>query len=145
MCGSLGAAIAEKRWIRVEIGAIDAIEMEPARGDERVGSGDSLYAGGDFEQLLKQIGPSLSRDDCDDVGSTEAFGGTVGEIAFLPETVEFVASHPIAGSEKRGIEFSRADLFSNQLCILTPTTQTQTANARADREILAIAGHADDA
>jgi prephenate dehydrogenase len=42
----------------------------------------------------------------------------------LPKEIRFVGSHPIAGSEKRGVEFSRADLFSNQLCLLTPTGKT---------------------
>jgi prephenate dehydrogenase len=30
----------------------------------------------------------------------------------------------MAGSEKRGVEFARADLFRNALCILTPDGQT---------------------
>jgi len=37
----------------------------------------------------------------------------------------FVGSHPLAGSEKRGAEFSRADLFKNSLTILTVTPKTR--------------------
>jgi prephenate dehydrogenase len=39
----------------------------------------------------------------------------------------FVGAHPLAGSEKRGINFARADLFLNSLCILTPVRNTDTA------------------
>jgi prephenate dehydrogenase len=30
----------------------------------------------------------------------------------------------MAGSEKRGVEFARADLFDNALCLITPTDRT---------------------
>lgn len=36
----------------------------------------------------------------------------------------FVGSHPMAGSEKRGVEFARADLFTDSICIITPTSKT---------------------
>jgi prephenate dehydrogenase len=80
---------------------------------------------GIFETLLKAIGPSLSAGAMvTDVGSTKRSVVGMAEV-ILPKNVEFVASHPIAGSEKRGVEFSRADLFSNQLCILTPARGTK--------------------
>ncbi len=37
--------------------------------------------------------------------------------------VQFVGSHPIAGSEKRGVEFARHDLFRNAYCFITPTKE----------------------
>jgi prephenate dehydrogenase len=80
---------------------------------------------GTFEPLLKQLGPSLSAGTLlTDVGSTKRSVARLAE-SLLPVGVEFVGSHPIAGSEKRGVEFSRADLFSNQLCLLTPTPRTK--------------------
>lgn len=42
----------------------------------------------------------------------------------LPEGVDFVGSHPLAGSEKRGPEHARADLFEGRLTIVTPTPRT---------------------
>ncbi len=61
-----------------------------------------------------------------DVGSTKAsIVESAGRI--LPGGVQFVGSHPMAGSEKRGIEFARADLFQNALCITTPTQRTAPA------------------
>lgn len=36
----------------------------------------------------------------------------------------FVGSHPLAGSEKNGSEFSKSDLFKKSLVIITPTKKT---------------------
>ncbi len=36
----------------------------------------------------------------------------------------FVGSHPLAGSEKKGADFSTADLFQNSICVMTPTKKT---------------------
>lgn len=32
----------------------------------------------------------------------------------------FIGGHPLAGSEKMGVEYSRPDLFNDSICILTP-------------------------
>ncbi len=37
----------------------------------------------------------------------------------------FVGSHPLAGSEKQGIDNARGDLFCGSLCVLTPTVNTK--------------------
>lgn len=42
----------------------------------------------------------------------------------LPRGVFFVGGHPLAGSEKRGINFASAKMFDNSICILTPTSTT---------------------
>ena len=39
----------------------------------------------------------------------------------MPEGVSFVGGHPIAGSDRTGIDLATADLFSGARCILTPT------------------------
>jgi prephenate dehydrogenase len=36
----------------------------------------------------------------------------------------FVGAHPIAGSERQGAAFARADLFEGRSCVLTPTLRT---------------------
>lgn len=38
----------------------------------------------------------------------------------LPAGVTFVASHPLAGSEKTGFEFADPDLFQGRPCVITP-------------------------
>jgi prephenate dehydrogenase len=61
-----------------------------------------------------------------DAGSTKdtivrAVDGT------LPAGVSFVGGHPLAGSEKRGPENARADLFVDRLVVLTPTPRSDPA------------------
>lgn len=42
----------------------------------------------------------------------------------LPDGVRFVGSHPLAGSEKRGVEEARPDLFDGRVCVVTQTPRT---------------------
>ncbi|MCC9599389.1 prephenate dehydrogenase/arogenate dehydrogenase family protein [Stieleria sp. JC731] len=62
-----------------------------------------------------------------DVGSTKAL--IVDEVNRYPLSVRsrFVAAHPIAGSEKTGVENSSADLFDGKSIIITPTETTEPA------------------
>ena len=110
-----------------EINAIDAIETDAKKS---VAGSDLVILCtpvGTFADLLAQIAPNLARGVIvTDVGSTKRSIVRMAE-ATLPATAKFIASHPIAGSEKRGVEFSRADLFADQLCILTPTKKTDAA------------------
>lgn len=48
----------------------------------------------------------------------------------LPSRIRFVGSHPMAGSERSGIQAADPDLFQGAACLLTPT-------ARADRSAVA--------
>lgn len=60
-----------------------------------------------------------------DVGSVK--GRLVYDLeALMPENTFYVGSHPIAGSDRSGIEDSRHDLFKNALCIVTPTENSDT-------------------
>lgn len=58
-----------------------------------------------------------------DVGSTK--GEICAELETgLPPGVEFIGSHPLAGSEKSGYEYSDPTLFQDRVCVLTPVKQT---------------------
>jgi prephenate dehydrogenase len=109
-----------------EIGAIDAWHLDPPAA---VADSDLVILGtpvGVFEPLIRQIAPALAaRAIVTDVGSTKRSVVKFAE-AHLPKSAQFIASHPIAGSEKRGVEYSRADLFNNRLCILTPSAQSDS-------------------
>jgi prephenate dehydrogenase len=111
----------------LEMGAIDQAEIDPAKS---VAGSDLVVLCtpvGLFEEILTAIAPALARGaTITDVGSTKR---SVVRLAAsrLPAHTDFIASHPIAGSEKRGVEFARADLFRNQLCIITPTAATKPA------------------
>ncbi len=67
----------------------------------------------------------IAREDClvTDVGSTK------GEIVSKLEKVfpHYLGSHPLAGSEKKGVVNACAKMFNNSLCILTPTRATRSA------------------
>ena len=83
-----------------------------------------------FEDLFTQIAPHLKKGSIvTDVGSTKVMPHKWAKKA-LPKSVYYVGSHPIAGSEKRGVEFARDDLFYGAKCILTKDASTN-ANAYA--------------
>ncbi|HFB55501.1 MAG TPA: prephenate/arogenate dehydrogenase family protein [Hellea balneolensis] len=58
-----------------------------------------------------------------DVGSIK--GKITEEIkAILPDGVEFIGGHPIAGTEQSGPDAGFAELFEHRWCILTPDDET---------------------
>ncbi len=72
--------------------------------------------------LAKSIAPFLSKE----AAVTDA-GSVKGDLALQIEQIlgtRFVGSHPMAGSEKTGFASAKADLFSNSICIVTPTAGT---------------------
>lgn len=52
----------------------------------------------------------------------------------------FVGSHPLAGSEKRGIKNARAGLFEGTLCVLTPVKGTDKEALGKVKKIWQLAG-----
>jgi prephenate dehydrogenase len=79
---------------------------------------------GNFEEIFRTIGKALRRGCIvTDVGSTKVQPHQWAA-KYLPKSVHYAGSHPIAGSEQRGVEFARDDLFEKALCILTKTRNT---------------------
>src|SRR5207249_4340864 len=75
--------------------------------------------------LFGEIAPQLEADAIvTDVGSTKRSVVRAAEELLQPNRGTFVGSHPMAGSEKRGVEFARADLFHGARCIVTPSVAT---------------------
>ncbi|HWB53594.1 MAG TPA: prephenate dehydrogenase [Tepidisphaeraceae bacterium] len=81
-----------------------------------------------FRKILTEIRPALA-EKCivTDVGSTKGLVVKWGERIVGRR---FVGSHPMAGSEKRGVEFARSDLFDKALCLMTPTARTDPSALR---------------
>ena len=78
-----------------------------------------------ISKIAKKISGSLD-EGCiiTDVGSTKA------EIVrslehIVPKKAHFVGSHPLAGSEKRGVKFAQEDLFKGSIVIMTKTNKTK--------------------
>jgi prephenate dehydrogenase len=108
----------------LRLGAID----RPAKSPSEAVEGSDLVIlctpVGIFQPLLQEIAGHLTPGAIvTDVGSTKRSVVQLAEQT-LPAAVHFVGSHPMAGSEKRGVEFARADLFTGALCIVTPTPRT---------------------
>jgi prephenate dehydrogenase len=77
-----------------------------------------------FENIFDEIAVALpSGCIVTDVGSTKVFPHRWAAKK-LPGSAHYVGSHPIVGSEQRGIEFARDDLFVQTVCILTTTERT---------------------
>ena len=68
-----------------------------------------------------------------DVGSVKAGIVAAAEAALAPGVL-FVGSHPMAGSEKSGIEAARADLYQGAACLITPTAATGPGTLAIARE-----------
>jgi prephenate dehydrogenase len=77
-----------------------------------------------FEEIFKTISDSLPAGCIiTDVGSTKVLPHRWAAKR-LRKNVHYIGSHPIAGSEQRGIEFARDDLFDQAMCVLTATSKT---------------------
>lgn len=138
--GSLGLAVKKKRLARVVVGigrrtssirkalrrgAIDTGTKDPARG---VDGADLVIIATPvclISEFAKKISRSLKKGCMvTDVGSTKAEIVKALE-RILPKGVEFVGSHPLAGSERRGVLFAEEDLFKGSIVIMTKTKRTK--------------------
>jgi len=108
----------------LETGAIDEGTLDAAEGIKDADLVVLATAVGLIARLGKEIASSLPKGCIvTDVGSTKS--EIVASLeAVLPAGVHFVGGHPIAGSEQRGIDAARADLFQGKVCVLTPTPRT---------------------
>ena len=84
-----------------------------------------------FGDQLKQIADHLPKGCIvTDVGSTKRQVAAWAK-KYLPDHVEFIGSHPMAGSEQQGIEFARGDLFNGAFCFVTPTGNNNDSSVAA--------------
>lgn len=105
----------------VEFGAIDDYTLDLAEAVQNAHLVILCTPVGLFERMFQSMAGVLKPGTLvTDVGSTKR---SVVKLAakLLPEHCQFVGSHPMAGSERRGVEYARADLFQNATCIVTPT------------------------
>jgi len=76
-----------------------------------------------------------------DVGSVK--GRIIKEAEkLLPPHISFIGGHPLAGREKRGVEWARADLFQDTIYILTPSSRsTEEGMGKMKRLVETIGGY----
>ncbi len=83
--------------------------------------------------LVQQFLPALKRGAIvTDVGSVKADVVRELESLIAKSGAHFVGSHPMAGGEKMGVLASRADLYANAVCVITPTKKS---NPKAVRKL----------
>lgn len=112
-----------------ELGVIDHYVTDPA---EAVKGADMVVLAiplGAMQGIMERIAPTLS-PDCvlTDVGSAKGSVISAAQTVFDKVPPFLVPGHPIAGTEKSGVEASFAELFQKRRVILTPT-DTSAVNA----------------
>ena len=137
--GSLGMALRERRLAGrvlglprraetiaegLQCGAIDEGSLDVSRAAEAeliILAAPVLS----FEPLVRQLAPHLKPGTLvTDVGSTKAeITRSIPDL--LPEGVDFVGGHPMAGSERGGVLAGRADLFDGAVWVLTRGERTR--------------------
>lgn len=89
-------------------------------------------------ELARQLLPIVEANTViTDAGSSKA--GVVKELEAILGG-QFVGAHPIAGSDRTGIEFADPDLFEGATCVITPTPRTSDAALATTREVWTTAG-----
>lgn len=74
--------------------------------------------------LLRQVSPAVETGALvTDVGSTKSRICRLGS-HIVPKEAIFVGSHPMAGSEKSGMEHAAKDLFRDRACLVTPLEES---------------------
>jgi cyclohexadieny/prephenate dehydrogenase len=125
----------------VELGVIDRYSLDLA---EVVNSADVVVIATPTliaEKMLEQLKP-LWRNDLlvTDVASVKGNLARVAEHVFGSVPANLVLAHPIAGSERSGVDAATADLFVRHRVILTPTSTTDPAATARVRDLWAATG-----
>ena len=79
------------------------------------------------ERMLKALKPGAIVTD---IGSVKQSVVKQLEPLVARAGAHFIGSHPMAGSEKTGVAAARADLFSDAVCVVTPTASSNKAALR---------------
>ncbi|OSP56484.1 prephenate/arogenate dehydrogenase family protein [Pseudoruegeria sp. SK021] len=114
------ARSAATRQIAVEIGLCDRITETAADAVKGADLVVLCVPVGAMGQVAAEIGPHLAR------GATVTDVGSVKRAVIeavqphLPDYVEFIPAHPLAGTEHSGPRSGFAELFDNRWCLLVP-------------------------
>ena len=115
----------------VEVGAVDATGVDPDAELTVVATPVSTVA-----QLARQ---ALQRGGVvTDVGSTKGWIGR--QMAGLLPAGVFVGSHPVAGSEKQGLQSASADLYENALTVVAGSADAPEAAVARVTDLWASTG-----
>ncbi len=154
--GSLARALREAGAVREIVGcsrdadhlarakALGVVDRYSTDIAEAVRGADVVVLGmpvGAMEGVLRRLAPHLSPGTVlTDVGSTKASVVAAVRNAFGELPANFVPGHPIAGTERNGVEASFAELFRQRRVVLTPVTETDPAAVQQVRALWEAAG-----
>lgn len=153
--GSLGMAWRRARSV-ARVTGIDPSEaaLERARELEAIDDGTTDLAAGLSEATvvvlasppgaMERLAPALARAVAPgtvvtDVGSTKQRVVALMEAA-LPSGTPFVGGHPMAGSDRSGVEAADPFLFQNAVYVLTPTPATDPEALARVRRLVELTG-----
>jgi prephenate dehydrogenase len=156
--GSIGLALKHANWKKAEIvgfvrrqeagslalklGAVDRVESDLRRAIK----GTSIVIVATpvltIRDIFVRMAPALSADCIvTDTASTKLQVMKWAE-ELLPETVDFVGGHPMAGKESSGIQSAKAELFHNCTYCLTPPPRGNPASLRTVKDMVKALGAA---
>jgi len=118
-----------------ELGIVDVVEDDPAKAVEGCDGVILCVPVGAYAKVMAEIARHLA-EGCvlSDVGSTK--GSVVRDLTpLLPQHVELVPAHPMAGTEHSGPDAGFAELFEGRYCIVTPLPGNDPAAVEKVREM----------
>jgi prephenate dehydrogenase len=125
----------------IELGVVDRVEASlPAavRGADMVLIATPV---GGMSEIMQAIAPYLSPDAVvTDVGSVKGAVVNAARAALAEKLTAFVPGHPIAGTERSGVEASFSSLFVGRRVVLTPLPETRPEAVARVHAMWAAAG-----
>jgi len=84
----------------------------------------------EYKKLILKINKTISpKTLITDVGSSKIESSKIIK-KFLKRGINWIRSHPIAGSEVSGPEFGKADMFEDKWCVLIKDKKTSSKNLK---------------
>ncbi len=132
---------AETRDQALAAGVVDAVFADPADAARDADVVVICVPIWSIAQLAEEIIPALKPGAVvTDVGSTKSELLKTLAPLFAASEACFVGSHPIAGSEKTGIEAGDPDLYEGRLTVVCPSADTPAAAEALARDLWESAG-----
>lgn len=137
------ARSAETRQTALDLGLCDRVTETAAEAVKDADLVVLCVPVGAMEDVAREIGPHLKPGaTVSDVGSVKR--AVIEAIEpHLPDGVDFVPAHPLAGTEHSGPHSGFPELFDNRWCLLTPVADTPEATDRLSRLWRALGSNVD--
>jgi prephenate dehydrogenase len=139
--GSIALALRERGW------HVSGVDHDAQRADRALVVGAVDRVGYDEDAELTFVAtpvgqiPDAAREAlAESKGVVTDVGGVKGSIVDAVGDRRFVGGHPMAGSEREGVDGASADLFDGAVWVLTPTVVTDPAAFTLVRSVVGTFG-----